>query len=186
MPDILKVVHFCIFGFSSARHSESSTFLDIRFLKCRNWCDLAPGTTGPTQTSGKVVLAQGSRCRSGSACQIRHFIAIIRNLCVFPQLFPGVSSRVKLCRRTPGSPLTSWRRSTTRTSLRWRSWYWLSTCFYSLLSLTFMEIMMVPKVPLGERSFLPEPNLVCAGRQDRSRLCLKPLTWPDLHLKILT
>ena len=75
-PDTQKVVHFCIFGFSSARHSESSTFLDIWFLKCRNWCDLAPGTTGPTQTSGKAVLAQGSRCRSGSACQIRYFNAV--------------------------------------------------------------------------------------------------------------
>ena len=35
-PDTQKVVHFCIFGFSSARHSESSTFWDVWFLKCRN------------------------------------------------------------------------------------------------------------------------------------------------------
>ena len=175
--------HSKIIGFSGARHSESSTFVDIWFLKCRNWCDLPPGTTGPIQTSGKAVLAQGSRCQSGSVCQIRHFNAatpllplLLGSPAYSCNFFPGVSSRAKLCRRTPGSPLTSWRRSTTRTSLRWRSWWWLSTCFYSLLSLTFMEIIMVKKVPLGERSFLPEPNLVCAGRQDRSHLCLTMLT----------
>ena len=121
--------HSKIIGFSGARHSESNTFVDIWFHKCRKWCDLPPGTTGPIQTSGKAVLAQGSRCQSGSVCQIRHFNAatpllplLLGSPAYFCNFFQGVSSRAKLCRRTPGSPLTSWRRSTTRTSLRWRSW----------------------------------------------------------------